>query len=280
MVDAALQTELGALAAESRFVDAGELRLHVLDYGGDGVPAIVLPGITSPAITQDFFVRELLPDLRPIVVDLRGRGLSDTPADGAYALGDYAADTAAIVRGLGLDRPLVLGHSLGARIAAAFAVAHPDLAGELVLVDPPLSGPGRAPYPMSRQAFVDQLHEAQAGTTPDAIRAYFPRWPEAELELRARWLPTCDEQAVVATHEGFEREDFLPLWRELPGAPVLIRGGASPVVPDDAVAELAAALPAATIVTVDGAGHMVPWDDLDGFLAAVRTHLPIPRTAD
>jgi N-formylmaleamate deformylase len=280
MPDVALRAELDALPAESRFVDAGPLRLHVLDYGGDGLPALVLPGITSPAITQDFFVRELLPGLRPIVVDLRGRGLSDTPADGAYALTDYAADAAAVVRALGLERPLVVGHSLGARIAAAFAVAHPDLAGDLVLVDPPLSGPGRGPYPMSRQAFVDQLHEANAGTTPDAIRRYFPHWPEAELELRARWLPTCDEGAVVATHEGFEREDFFDLWPKLPGAPLLVRGGASPVVTDEGAAELAATRPDATIVSVPGAGHMVPWDDLDGFLAALRPHLPTPRTTD
>ena len=189
-LDPALVAELGALPARSRFVTSGALRLHVLDYGGDGVPTLVLPGITSPAITQDLFVRRLVGPLRPIVADLRGRGLSDTPATDAYALDDYAGDAAAIVRELGLERPLVLGHSLGARIAAAFAVAHPELAGDLVLVDPPLSGPGRGPYPMSREAFVDQLREARRGTTPDEIRRYFPHWPEAELELRARWLPT------------------------------------------------------------------------------------------
>ena len=274
MPDDALRAEIDALPAESRYVDAGSLRLHVLDYGGDGVPAVVLPGITSPVITQHFFVRELVPALRPVVVDLRGRGMSDTPGDGAYTLRAYAEDTAAVVRALELERPLLLGHSLGARIAAAFAVEHPDLAGDLVLVDPPLSGPGRAPYPMTEQAFVDQLREARAGTTPDAIRRYFPRWPEAELELRARWLPTCDEQAVVATHRGFESEDFLALWRRLPGAPVLIRGGDSPVVTEDGARELAEALPAATIVSVPGAGHMVPWDQPDGFLAALRPHLP------
>jgi N-formylmaleamate deformylase len=279
MLDAVMHAELSALPAESRHVTAGDLRIHVLDYGGEGRPAIVLPGITSPVITQDFFVRELVGELRPIVVDLRGRGLSDTPADGSYTLDDYAADTAAVVRELGLDRPLVIGHSLGARIAAAFAVGYPDLAGELILVDPPLSGPGRAPYPMTEQAFVDQLREANAGTTPDGVRKYFPRWPEAELELRARWLPTCDETAVVETHRGFEREDFFAYWPQLAGAPVLIRGGDSPVVGEAGAAELAAARPDATIVTVPDAGHMVPWDNREGFLAALLPHLT-RRSAD
>jgi N-formylmaleamate deformylase len=275
MLDAALQSELDALPATSRFVTSGDLRLHVLDYGGEGRPTIVLPGITSPVITFDFIARELLDVIRPIVVDVRGRGLSGRPADGSYTLSDYAADTAAIVRGLELDKPLVLGHSMGARIAAAFAVEYPELAGDLILVDPPTSGPGRGPYPMSLQAFLDQLVEANAGTTADAMRKYFPRWPEAELELRARWLPTCDEQAVAETHRGFESEDFFDYWPKLPATTVLIRGGSSPVVPEEAAAELAATLPAATIVSVPNAGHMVPWDEFDAFMAALRPHLEV-----
>lgn len=267
---AQLQGDLDALGTTSRFVPAGEACLHVLDYGGNGRPVLVLPGITSPAITWDFVVRALPQGPRYLVLDVRGRGLSEPPATGGYTLGHYAGDVAAVVGDLGLDRPVVLGHSMGARIAAAFAVEHPDLAGPLVLVDPPLSGPGRDPYPTSREAFLAQLHEAQAGTTADEVRRFYPRWPERELELRARWLPTCDERAVVETHEGFEREDFFPLWSRLGGEPVLIRGGESPVVTDTGAQELGRTLPAATIVTVPGAGHMVPWDAFDGFTAAVR----------
>jgi N-formylmaleamate deformylase len=53
-------------------------RLHVLDYCGSGVPLVILPGITSPAITMDFVAREITDLVRPIVVDVRGRGLSDS----------------------------------------------------------------------------------------------------------------------------------------------------------------------------------------------------------
>ena len=78
---AVLQSALADLAdvpAASRWVRSGDLRLHVLDYGGAGVPLVVLPGITSPAITMDFVARELTDLVRPIVVDVRGRGLSDS----------------------------------------------------------------------------------------------------------------------------------------------------------------------------------------------------------
>src|SRR5439155_20727825 len=82
--------DLGQVQATSRWVTGGDLRLHVLDYGGDGVPLVMLPGITSPAITMDFVARRLTDLVRPIVVDVRGRGLSD---DGdSYTLADYACD--------------------------------------------------------------------------------------------------------------------------------------------------------------------------------------------
>src|SRR3954470_2014664 len=101
--------ELRVLGAESRWVRNGDVDLHVLDYGGDRPALLVLPGITSPAITWDFVVTELRDLVRPVVMDLRGRGLSE-PGD-AYGAGDFAADAVAVLRDLALDRPLVLGHS-------------------------------------------------------------------------------------------------------------------------------------------------------------------------
>ena len=62
-----------------------------------------------------------------LVLDVRGRGLSDTPADG-FTLPEYAGDVAAVIDELELEPPVVLGHSMGARIAAAFGVLHADRA--------------------------------------------------------------------------------------------------------------------------------------------------------
>jgi N-formylmaleamate deformylase len=258
---AVLQSALADLAdvpATSRWVRSGDVALHVLDYGGDGVPLVVLPGITSPAITMDFVARELTDLVRPIVVDVRGRGLSDSGK--SYALEDYADDTVAVLDGLGLERPLLLGHSMGARIAAVVAARGVPLRGT-VLVDPPMSGPGRGPYPTTLDAFLDQLEEAQRGTDADEVARSWPRWPRREQELRARWLSSCDTEAIVATHSGFESEDFFAIWPQVPAPTVLLYGGESPVVTVAGAAEAAAANPAARLVEVPGAGHMVFWDE-------------------
>jgi N-formylmaleamate deformylase len=264
------------ITGESIEVQANGLRHRVLRYGQAGNRDLLfLPGITSPAVTADFLaVRFAGLGFRVSVPDIRGRGLTDRAPAGQYRLTDYAADVAGLVDALGLRTPVVVGHSMGARIAAAYAVLHePADHGLLVLVDPPTSGPGRGSYPTSREAFLQQLREAQQGTDAEAVRRFYPTWPDRELRIRADVLASCDETAVLETHEGFETEDFFAYWGQLTRPVVLVRGGNSPVVPLPAVADLRRARPDIEIVTVPGAGHMVPWDQLDGFLDSVRPHL-------
>ena len=262
MARSVLQSALADLAdvpATSRWVRNGAVRLHALDYGGDGVPLVVLPGITSPAITMDFVARDLTDQVRPIVLDVRGRGLSDSGA--SYTLDDYAADTLAVIDGLRLDRPLLLGHSMGARIAAVAAVSGQVELRGTVLVDPPMSGPGRDPYPTTLAAFLGQLAEAARGTDADEVARSWPRWPRREQELRARWLSSCDADAVAATHAGFETEDFFDAWPKVPAPTVLIHGADSPVVTAAGVAEARTANPTARFVEIPHAAHMVFWDN-------------------
>jgi N-formylmaleamate deformylase len=273
MTRAVLQAALADLAdvpATSRWMRSGEVRLHVLDYGGDGVPLVVIPGITSPAIAMDFVARELTDLVRPIVLDVRGRGLSD--GGPSYTLDDYADDVRAVVDGLVLERPLLLGHSMGARIAAVVAAKGADLRGT-VIVDPPMSGPSRGPYPTTLAAFLDQLAQARRGTDADEVAAAWPRWPRREQELRARWLSSCAEAAIVATHEGFEREDFFAAWPAVPAPTVLVHGADSPVVTPAGVAEARAANPSARFVEIPDAGHMVFWDNPTAASALVRAAL-------
>lgn len=264
--------DLAAVPAASVWTIRDGVRLHALDYGGDGTPLLVLPGITSPAVTWDFVVRPLVGPFRPVVLDLRGRGLSGL-GDG-YDLTDYAADAEAVVAQLGLEGVVVLGHSLGARIGAVLATRGVVSPAASILVDPPLSGPDRGPYPTSREAFGQQLDEGHAGTTADQVRRFYPKWPDAELALRARWLPTCDPDAVLATYDDFVVDDFLIPWAAVPGSATVIRGADSPVVTAEGADDLVAARAATTDVpAIPGAGHMVPWDAYDAFMEALQVAL-------
>jgi N-formylmaleamate deformylase len=258
--------------APSAYVKTNGITLHYLTYGdeGPGRPTVVvLPGITSPAITWEFVAEQLVSDARLLVVDIRGRGLSDAPETG-YALTDYAADIAGFIEALGLERPVILGHSMGARIAATLGATYPEAVGPMIIIDPPLTGPGREPYPTPLASFKEQLHEAYAGTTAKEVLRFYPRWSEREAQIRAEWLPTCAEQAVVQTWEHFDIEDFFGLWSKLPEPLLFIYGEESPVISEEGLAEVKASNPKAEIVGIPDAGHMIPWENLADFVTAVR----------
>ncbi|MBV8734015.1 MAG: alpha/beta hydrolase [Solirubrobacterales bacterium] len=257
---------------KSGYVDRDGLRLHHLEYGAAGAPVVIVPGITSPAATWEFVSLDLARDYHVIALDVRGRGLSDTPTAG-YALADYAGDVKAVIERLGLQRPALVGHSMGARIAAAVRVLHQGLAGPVVLADPPLTGPGRGTYPMSLEAFMDQLQAAGSGAAPEELLKYFPTLTPEHLALRAQWLPTCDENAVRESWLNFHREDFFGYLRELEPPALFMYGADSPVVPQSALQEVTDTRPDAEVARIPGAGHMIPWDNAARFLAETRRFL-------
>lgn len=258
------------LQGTSRHVDANGIRLHFLEYGRPGDPEMVIvPGITSPAATWEFAAVPLASDHHVWVMDVRGRGLSDHPASG-FTTPDYAHDLAAALSELGLRRPLVLGHSMGARVAAAFGALHSDLRGPLIVADPPMTEPGGKPYNISLEAFLTSIAQARAGATAEDMRPYFPTWTDEQLRQRAEWLPTCDETAVAETWRLFHVERWLKWWRALEPPVLFLYGSKSPAVGPDGARRAAQALPAAELAVVPGAGHMLPFDALDSFLDAVR----------
>lgn len=263
--------DLADIPATGRWVRSGATRLHVLDYGGSGTPLLILPGITSPAVTMDFVARELTDVVRPLILDVRGRGLSD--GGGSYSLEEYAEDVEAVITGLVLDRPILFGHSMGARIAAVTAVRGKVALRGTVLGDPPMSGPGRGPYPTPLEAFLDQLAQARRGTDADEVARSWPRWPRHEQELRARWLASCDAEAIAATHRGFETEDFFDWWPSVPEPTALLYGQDSPVVTAAGAAEAARLHPAAVLGSIPDAGHMLFWDSGRAALTALREAL-------
>jgi N-formylmaleamate deformylase len=263
----------------SRFVSVRDVRLHALDYGSGDPAVVVIPGITSPAATWEFVARELADESRVVVVDPRGRGRTEAPA-ASQSPSAHAEDVRAVVEGLGLDRPILLGHSMGARIAAAVDAGFPGLVRALVLVEPPLSGPGREPYPYPLEMYLAQIAAARTGdSVVDELRRNHPGWTDEQLDARAKWLPTCQEDAVRDTYRSFHEDDFLDSWRSTNAPTAFIYGSDSPVVSTDVVTELAAAGSSdVAFFEVADAGHMVPWDNLEGFLAAVRDFLQRHRS--
>jgi N-formylmaleamate deformylase len=246
-------------------------RLSALQYAPPRRDLVIVGGITSTATALDFVAYALSERFNVVVPDLRGRGHSDRGGPGRYTLNDYVADLEAVIGAFDLRNPVLMGHSLGARIVARWAAERVEH-GALLLVDPPMSNKQR-PYPTSWETFVAQLEQGRAGTDVEGVRAWFPDWPDRELAIRAQELPSCDETAVRETHEGFESDEFEDDWVRLTPPVTLMYGARSRMVTQDDARRLAELAPKAGVIAVPDAGHMVPWDNFPAFLAAVDAAL-------
>jgi pimeloyl-ACP methyl ester carboxylesterase len=127
----------------SRYVDAGDVRLHAV-VGGEGPPLLLVHGWPQTWYAWRFVMPALAKDFEVIAVDQRGIGLSDKPEDG-YDVGTLAADLIALMEALGHRRFALYGTDTGMPIAHALATDHPDRVERLIVSEAPL--PGVTPSP-------------------------------------------------------------------------------------------------------------------------------------
>ena len=122
--------------AEGKWIEIDGQRVHYLDMGSG--PAIVM--VHGLAGNLRNFGRPLVEDLardhRVILIDRPGSGHSQRRAGGSTALPDQAAIVAELIEELGLERPLLVGHSMGGAVALAVALDHAELISGLALIAP------------------------------------------------------------------------------------------------------------------------------------------------
>jgi pimeloyl-ACP methyl ester carboxylesterase len=139
----------------SRWVDVGDLRLHVVT-GGDGPPLLLLPGwpqtwyawrLVMPALARDFSV---------VAADPRGVGLSDKPAHG-YDTATLAEDAVGLMAALGYDRFALIGHDVSMWTSYALAVDRSERVERLVLVEAVIPGLTPSPELFAAQEVINRL---------------------------------------------------------------------------------------------------------------------------
>jgi pimeloyl-ACP methyl ester carboxylesterase len=221
-----------------------------------------------------------------VSIDQRGHGQSGWSPDGDYAIDRFVSDLRTVAGSF--DRkPLVIGASLGG-VAALLAEGEADrsIASALVLVD---ITPRVDPDGVARiRGFMRAHVEAGFGSleeVADAIAAYLPHRPRpkslggltknlrhgADGRYRWHWDP-----AFVQGRDrdpGYAADRLMNAARRLSVPVLLVRGGASELVTEEAAREFVSAVPGAEYVDVHGARHMVAGDVNDEFTNAVMGFL-------
>ena len=187
-----------------------------------------------------------------------------------------ADDVAGAIDTLDLTGVLLVGHSMGARTAIRAAHRHSLPIRRLVLVDPPVYWTGPTAIPVALPWYIDSIRMAAKGCGIEQMRPYLPGWSDEHLRLRAEWLHTCEEAAIVRSHHDLNEADVHADLPHIRAPTLLIVAGGAVVRPEES-AEMGRLCPALTVRTVSNAGHMIPWDNFDGFFVALLPFLKSDR---
>ncbi len=273
---------------DARYVTVAGVDVHVRrwDGEGDGPAFLLLHGFPYSTHTFDDLAPLLAQSGDVVAIDLPGFGLTERPDpdDPDLGLDPYAAASqprlvAGVIAALGLQRPVLVGHGYGARVALDTALASPALVGGLVTI-------GASPYVVQRRSFVSRLlmSAPQLKRLGPLLLRQLAEEPGLRI-LRAGWHdPTrITQERIDLFREPFGVEGWdVALWRlsqaepppSLEGrlgavaAPALVVAGAEDgVVPVEQSERLASDLPDAELVLVPDCGHAVQ-EECPGDLAA------------
>jgi pimeloyl-ACP methyl ester carboxylesterase len=287
--------------ASGRLIEVTGGRLHVLELGAASVldrwPVVLVHGASGNLEDMHLTLgSRLAANRRVTLVDRPGHGWSDRPGGAADASpARQAALIAQALDRIGLKRFILLGHSLGGAVATAFALAHPDRLAGLVLVAPvthPWPG-GLAWYnavlstPIVGPLFADTM-ALPFGTwliEGGAISVFAPQpvprdyVRRAAIRLLLRPSESIANAQDVAAVKSFVAAQ-VPRYREIATPTVILAGTADDTVSSQIHAHaLAAILPNARLVVLDGAGHMPHHTHTDAVVAAIDS-LPAPLASD
>jgi pimeloyl-ACP methyl ester carboxylesterase len=272
-----------------RFFRSGTLRIHFRDWGNAGAPPLVLVhGLRDHSHSFDDLARGLLDRFHVHALDLRGHGDSETTP--FYAFGHFVLDLHNMVRALRLERPVLVGHSMGGEVATTYAGAFPDVPSRLVVIE----GLGPPPFDMDEEVQwtidgfgrIDRAFNGHPGLRDfDAayrrLRERNPRLTESKaqelamLGTRAREDGTLEWKfdamlATLAVTGPYDLAYAMAFWRRITAPTLIVHGaesgefwrgkGSNVYLDPDDIARRLACFRTHRFIEIPGAGHMVHFD--------------------
>lgn len=252
--------------------------LHFEDSGGSGEAVVMAHAIGCDRRMWDDLAARLAPRFRAVRIDVRGHGRSPV-APRPYTLGGLAADAASVLERLGIRQAHWVGLSMGGMIGQAFALAHGELLGRLVLANTTSSygSEGRAMWSaraklvaagglaairdmVESRYFSEEFRKAR----PDVVATVMNRFLETPAE---GYLGCCD--AIAELDFGAD----LPRIRQ---RTLVIAGGADVGTPSAMSDAIAQKIPGARMAIIPGAAHLSAVEKPAAFAALVNDFLAAP----
>jgi len=265
-------------------VDVNGLKIHYYRTGGDLPPVVLNHGALDDGRCWPRMVQALERDYDLVLPDARGHGLSGS-GSGEYSSQARAADLIGLIEILGLENPVIGGHSMGADTSLCAAVNRPDLIAGFFMEDPPFTLPGEPLF----GGPAGQISSKRVNRTLQLVKAA-PKFISIPL---AKWMIPSATPAVIESWLASKQlvsEDFVqvlgdPHWlagcleADLLGkvsSPALLIYGdrkKGAIVSKAAAERAAVRIEGLQIVYLEGATHDIRRTRFEGYLAAVQDFL-------
>ena len=248
------------MAVEQVVVDGAELHVEV---EGDGRPLVLVHGLGLSGALWNRMRGALAPGNSLVLVDLRGAGRSRELERSELSLARWARDLGAVVRALGLERPVVVGHSLGASVALKLALEDPDAVGALVLLGAEADLTNLAPRMLASaeriesiglERWVDELWSKN----PPFSAVSLERDPSVLDEYRALLLENDAGDYVRQCRAIAAAESLGGRLGQVAQPTLVVVGGSDDRTLPAHGRELASSIPDARLVELADVGHTMP----------------------
>ncbi len=269
------------------YVEANGIKLHYYRTGGDKPQVVLNHGIADDGLCWTHLVRELESDFDVIMLDARGHGLSES-GRGDYLPESRATDVAEAVEKLGLEKPVIGGHSMGADTSIYLAGMYPDLPRAIFMEDPPVPMPGQPMFggemgKMNENGLKMMMRAMKLiKTMPRFIgkivaKKLMPGYPDDEIDP---WLDSKKRFSndLIDTMRDADSNMIQPQFSVLKKITVpalLIMGDrdAGAIVSKAAAEKMHKSLPDLRVVHLTGASHDIRRTRFEGYVEALKNFL-------
>ena len=259
------------------YVLANGIRIHYWRTGGNKPVLLMAHGSSDNGLCWTALAKELEDDYDIILPDARGHGLSDPPSKTDHA-DAQAEDLAGLIRALKLEKPILMGHSMGSSSVAWFAAKYPDIPRAIILEDPgltprPPSNPRAAANTDAqekRRAYILARNNMTYEELVSQCLKNNPQWGLSECKI---WAPS---KRLHHPNTAFRSRSGRPATSELFAkitAPTLILKADAQGKIRRQNEEVTKLLKNGRIVHIEGARHNVRRDQKERLLKALKAFL-------
>ena len=182
---------------KSDFVNVNGIRLHYLDWGGNGPVLLFLTGLGHSAHVYDKFAHHFVDTFHVVGLTRRGHGDSDYP-DTGYDVDTLTEDVRQSMDALGIDKAILVGHSMANLELCHFAALHPERVLKLVFLEANYDGTSAAYKAMIEKYPLRKLSIPGLNDDHYTIEDYVAATKRAFPSLAAIWNEVMDEEFLHA----------------------------------------------------------------------------------